>query len=93
MRAFIVLSLLIAVLLIFFPEFSWGQCPMCKISAESNLKNGGEAARGLNSGILYMLAAPYLIMGVIGYAYWRGKSSIKSSQINQSKSDNDYFFN
>lgn len=47
------------------------QCPMCKMSAESNLKNGGTAGRGLNAGILYMLALPYALVGTIGYVWWR----------------------
>lgn len=47
------------------------QCPMCKMSAESNLKNGGTAGRGLNKGILYMLALPYTLVGTIGYIWWR----------------------
>lgn len=49
------------------------QCPMCKIAAESNLKNGGTAGKGLNAGILYMLATPYLIVGAIGYVWWRNR--------------------
>jgi hypothetical protein len=47
------------------------QCPMCKMSAESNLKNGGTTARGLNAGILYMLALPYTLVGTIGFIWWR----------------------
>ncbi len=47
------------------------QCPMCKMSAESNLKNGGTAGKGLNAGILYMLALPYTLVGTIGYIWWR----------------------
>ena len=47
------------------------QCPMCRMSAESNLKNGGTQGRGLNTGILYMLSLPYLIVGSIGYWWWR----------------------
>jgi hypothetical protein len=47
------------------------QCPMCKMSAESNLKNGGSAGKGLNKGILYMLALPYTLIGTIGYVWWR----------------------
>ena len=31
------------------------QCPMCKMTAESNLKGGGSAGKGLNSGILLSL--------------------------------------
>lgn len=49
------------------------QCPMCRMSAESNLKNGGSAGKGLNAGILYMLATPYLVVGVLGYAWYRNK--------------------
>lgn len=49
------------------------QCPMCRMSAESNLQNGGQAGRGLNNGILYMLATPYLLVGLIGYLWWRNR--------------------
>ncbi len=49
------------------------QCPMCRMSAESNLKNGGTDGKGLNNGILYMLATPYMIVGVIGFIWWRNR--------------------
>jgi hypothetical protein len=45
------------------------QCPMCKLSAEQNLKAGGTAGKGLNAGILYMFSAPYLLVGGIAY-FW-----------------------
>lgn len=39
------------------------QCAMCKQSAESSLKNDPHSiARGLNSGILYLMAVPYLML-------------------------------
>lgn len=47
------------------------QCPMCRMSAESNLKNGGSAGQGLNAGILYMLSVPYLLVGGVAYYWWR----------------------
>lgn len=53
------------------PQDAVAQCPMCKMSAESNLKNGGTAGKGLNTGILYMLALPYTLVGVIGFIWWR----------------------
>ncbi len=53
------------------PVDSPAQCPMCRMSAESNLKNGGTAGKGLNAGILYMLATPYLLVGVLGYIWYR----------------------
>ncbi|MCR9102587.1 MAG: hypothetical protein NXI25_21720 [bacterium] len=49
------------------------QCPMCRMSAESNLKNGGTDGKGLNNGILYMLATPYMLIGVIGFIWWRNR--------------------
>ena len=56
------------------------QCPMCRMSAESNLKNGGTDGRGLNTGILYMLAMPYMLVAIIGFWWWRNrKQSAKDS--------------
>ena len=49
------------------------QCPMCRMSAESNLKEGGTAGRGLNRGILYMLAMPYLLVGTLGYVWYHNQ--------------------
>ena len=51
------------------------QCPMCKMAAESNLKNGGTAGKGLNAGILYMLITPYILVG--GLAFWWFKNKKK----------------
>lgn len=42
------------------------QCAMCKAAAESDLENNSKSiARGLNKGILFLMAAPYLIVAVI----------------------------
>ena len=43
---------------------------MCKMSTEQNLKDGGTAGKGLNKGILYMFAAPYLLVGTLGFIWW-----------------------
>ena len=62
--------LVTAILIVSIPD-AVAQCPMCKMSAESNLKNGGASGQGLNAGILFILSLPYLIVGSIGYAWWR----------------------
>ncbi|MFZ1751671.1 MAG: hypothetical protein WAU01_15840 [Saprospiraceae bacterium] len=49
------------------------QCPMCKISAESNLRDGGTAGKGLNTGILYMFVMPYILVGTLGYIWYRNR--------------------
>lgn len=49
------------------------QCPMCKMSAEQNLKDGGTAGKGLNAGILYMFTTPYILVACIGYVWYRNR--------------------
>ncbi len=73
------ITTLVLVILTFAPE-AQAQCPMCKIAAESNLENGGSAGNGLNNGILYMLATPYLIVGLIGYIWWRNRKKEKEAE-------------
>ncbi|MBT8196156.1 MAG: hypothetical protein HKO56_01160 [Bacteroidia bacterium] len=41
----------------------FGQCAMCKAAVESEAENGGSIGAGLNSGILYLMAVPYLLFG------------------------------
>jgi hypothetical protein len=62
--------LLLAVLL---PEVGEAQCAMCKAVAETDADQGGSAAAGLNEGIAYLMAFPYLILGAVSYAIYRHK--------------------
>lgn len=56
------------------------QCPMCRMSAESNLKNGGTAAAGLNKGIIYLLIIPYIMMSTIAYLWWRNLRLVQEQE-------------
>lgn len=56
-------------------EPALSQCPMCKMSAESNLKDGGTMGRGLNMGILFLLALPYLLVGTLGYIWYKNRKN------------------
>ncbi len=57
------------------------QCPMCKMSAEQNLKMGGSAGKGLNRGILFMFAMPYLIVGTLGFVWYRNRRKEDEAEI------------
>ena len=46
------------------------QCAMCKAVVEANLKEGGSAGAGLNEGILYLMAAPYIAVLLFGIFYY-----------------------
>ena len=56
------------------------QCPMCRMSAESNLKAGGTEGRALNSGILYLLSLPYLAIMVIGVLWYKNRKKLENHQ-------------
>ncbi len=48
------------------------QCAMCRTTVESTISNGrSNIATGLNTGILYLLSAPYLIVAAIAYLWFR----------------------
>ena len=52
------------------------QCSMCGTAVESNRQGGGGLAEALNSGILYLMAFPFIAICLIGYlAYRRSKIS------------------
>ncbi len=58
--------LFFVLLIILIPTISEAQCAMCKQAAESGLKNDPKSmARSLNSGILYLMAVPYLMLAFI----------------------------
>ncbi len=47
------------------------QCPMCKTSLEANRKDEGDTrvGNGINKGILYLLAMPFVMVGTVGGMY------------------------
>jgi hypothetical protein len=81
-------AVLVFLALVFFVYDSSAQCAMCALSAEESVKNGNTAGKGLNTGILYLLAAPYLAVACIGllwYKKYRKKNipiHIKDERIN-----------
>ena len=48
------------------------QCAMCRTTIESSISSGRtNIATGLNTGILYLLSAPYLIVAAIAFLWFR----------------------
>ena len=60
-------------ILIIFTKKLGAQCAMCKAAVEANLKDGGSAGAGLNQGILYLMAMPYIAMLLFGVFYFLQK--------------------
>ena len=45
------------------------QCAMCRAVLESG--DDQEVAKGLNNGIIYLMAVPYVLIGALGYIIYR----------------------
>ena len=47
----------------------------CSICTKTAAQLGEKPAKGLNLGILYLALAPFAIVGVIGYRWWKRNGS------------------
>ena len=63
MKKYIII--LIVLLLINFDLMA--QCSMCKAVVEANIESGSTHGLGLNQGILYLMAMPYIAVTVLEY--------------------------
>ena len=52
------------------------QCSMCRAVLESDAD--GATAEGINQGILYLMAFPYLLVGVIAYFIYKSRKQAKN---------------
>lgn len=80
MKKLVCFGIVFILVLTLLPEVS-AQCPMCKLSAESNLRDGGSAGKGLNTGILYMLALPYLLVGSLAILWYKNRKNYDKEPI------------
>ncbi|MDJ0646676.1 MAG: hypothetical protein QNJ57_11905 [Flavobacteriaceae bacterium] len=60
--------------LLFVSQYMAAQCAMCKAVVESG---DAEMAEGVNSGILYLMAFPYILVAVVGYLIYRNREKLK----------------
>ncbi|MER3375310.1 MAG: hypothetical protein RIM83_11795 [Allomuricauda sp.] len=59
----------IVVLLLVFPFTMEAQCAMCRAVVESEAD--GSTAEGINNGIVYLMAIPYVLVGGLFYFIYR----------------------
>lgn len=51
------------------------QCAMCTKTAQ---QLGEKPAEGLNSGILYLMFTPFILVGFIGYRWYKNNKEVES---------------
>jgi hypothetical protein len=72
MKVWIRTALVITLLTLALSPDLLAQCAMCRGTVESTVSNGRSVvASELNIGIMYLLAAPYLIVATVAYFWYR----------------------
>jgi hypothetical protein len=68
--------LVLIIFLLIFSEAAPAQCAVCTKSAS---QLGEKPAQGLNAAILYLMMAPFAIVGFIGYRWWKGNKKYEEN--------------
>lgn len=72
----VVIALLLSIAV---PDVGKSQCAMCSLTAENATENGNAQGKGLNKGILFLLAIPYIAtlgIGILWYKKYRSKKTV-----------------
>ena len=78
--------LLILFFLLFLSAAVQAQCAVC---TKTSLQMGEKPAQGMNSAILYLMMAPFAIVGFIGYRWWKGNKKLEEDDIRSQQRAND----
>lgn len=73
MKKSILILLFTLILILGFNKVE-AQCSVCTRTAQ---QLGEKPAKGLNAGILYLAFTPLVLIGFIGFRWWRNNKSIK----------------
>ena len=71
MKQLLVIVWVVFLTSIFTPSVK-AQCSVCTKTAS---QLGEKPAKGMNQGILYLMAAPFVIVGFIGYRWWKSDNN------------------
>jgi len=75
----ILAAVALTLLLVFAGGDAYSQCAMCRATVESNVGTGkghnhepeSQVGAGLNTGILYLMVIPYLLIGTVGFLWYK----------------------
>lgn len=65
--------LFVFVMIMFFAVASKQAGAQCSICTKTAGQLGEKRAKGLNTGIVYLMLAPFTIVGYIGFRWWRAE--------------------
>jgi hypothetical protein len=61
------------------PFVSNAQCAMCRAALDS--EETGVTAEAVNDGIIYLMAIPYVLVGILGYAIYKMRFGKKKKKL------------
>lgn len=62
-------NILLVIMLVLVPEVSEAQCAMCRAVLES--EGNVNTAEGINNGIVYLMAIPYILIAALFYFIYK----------------------
>ncbi|HKB44743.1 MAG TPA: hypothetical protein VKC90_10140 [Chitinophagaceae bacterium] len=63
--------ILILIFTTYYSVFTISSSAQCSICTKTTQQLGEKPARGMNSGILYLAFAPFVIVGFVAYRWWK----------------------
>lgn len=79
MRQARLMIILMVSLLFFTVNYSEAQCSICTKTA---MQLGEKSATGMNSGVVYLMLAPFAVVGYIGFRWWKNEKEFENDQSN-----------
>jgi hypothetical protein len=73
----LVLFVLICFSLVLATQNSVAQCSICTKTAS---QLGEKPAKGLNTGIIYLMLTPFAVGGYIGYRWWKREKALMEDE-------------
>ena len=70
MKKCVALVLMTAIVFLFNTNIAIAQCSICTKTAS---QLGEKPARGLNTGIIYLMLTPFAIAGYVGFRWWKSE--------------------
>jgi len=77
MKKYAIIFLVSLSLVLFLQNGVNAQCALCTKTAQ---QMGEKPAQGLNSGILYLMVMPFILVGFIGFRWWKNNKAIEDQQ-------------
>lgn len=73
MKKVVIIAITILLFVFLMADFADAQCAMCRQTAEKASQENKGIGEGLNSGIVYLMMAPYILLISVAFIFFRKK--------------------